>query len=98
MKTNRSLLMQLTLNGALAVLAHAAFAQTWQTVDDAYVGDGAYALCMAKDPFGNIYAGGSIGDTNSNYLNQAAVRKSSDGGVTWATGGIVLICIARLER
>ena len=77
--------MQLTLNGALAVLAHAAFAQTWQTVDDAYVGDGAYALCMAKDPFGNIYAGGSIGDTNSNYLNLAAVRKSSDGGVTWTT-------------
>jgi hypothetical protein len=84
MKTNRNLLMQLTLNGVLAVLAHAASAQTWQTVDDfTYAGTGLNrAAGLTLDPFGNVFVAGWGADANGLY--HALIRKSSDAGATWS--------------
>src|SRR5437660_7231160 len=84
-KVGRKLVYALTL---YVIFGHAAFAQTWQTVDSFQPVFGtnigyAYAQCLAKDPFGKLYVGG--GAQNDSLGDQAAtVRVSGDGGATWS--------------
>src|SRR5436853_502322 len=68
----------------LHVLTVAAFAQTWQTVDDFHYIGGAAATSVAVDPSGNIFVAGNGDRSTTNLVYNADIRKSSDGGATWA--------------
>jgi hypothetical protein len=69
---------------ALALVAQAASAASWQIVDDFQGGaGGAAAQAIGKDSSGNLYAAGSAAvDVNGD--DAAVIRKSSDGGLTWS--------------
>jgi hypothetical protein len=80
----RNLSLRLALCGAVALLTHTSFGQTWQTVDD-YQGpnaSGGAAQAITTDPFGNIYAAGYL-FTSDSEGTEAVIRKSSDGGANW---------------
>ncbi len=75
----------LALAGALALLGHTTFAQTWQTVDDFqyFAGKESFVLGLARNPLGNIFAAGDGLDAAGTY--HALAMKTTDGGITWAT-------------
>src|SRR5689334_3630621 len=82
--------LRLALCGAAALLTHAAFAQTWQTVDDfqfqymGVAGKGANPRGgLGKDALGNIYAAG-VGEEAGSVWH-AVARKGSNGGANWTT-------------
>jgi hypothetical protein len=83
MKTNLS--WRLALCGAVALLTHTTFGQTWQTVDDYQLlpGNDSLVQAMGKDPLGNIYAAGYAA-IDAGYDTVAVIKKSSDGGATWS--------------
>ena len=84
MKTKNS--SRLALCGAVALITQAAFAQSWQTVDDSVAAGGmTVAQAITKDPAGNLYSAGYACIDGANLSVVAVVRKSSDGGATWST-------------
>ncbi len=83
MKTKTIQYLRLALAGAAALLTHTTSAQTWHTVDDYIDVGGADVYCMTKDPAGNLYAAGDASITGG-WDTVATIRKSSNGGATWA--------------
>ena len=97
-------LQKLALVAALALLSHASFAQTWQTVDDfQYVpGYRSWNEGLVVAPSGTLFASG-FADTPTNCLE--LVFASQDSGATWlgpmdqfvsssapALGGAPIVC------
>jgi hypothetical protein len=72
----------LALFGGIALLTNAAFAQSWQTVDDFQfaAGHGSSQGGLAVASSGTVFAAGEGDDT----LGHALVMASVDGGLTWS--------------
>ena len=88
MNMNTNLSKQLVLAGAVALIIHTAFAQTWQTVDNfQYVaGRIAEPRGATADAQGNVYIVGMCADAaQPRYFRHAITRRSTDHGQTWVT-------------
>src|SRR5213083_2497126 len=79
-----ALLLALCVTAALSLLTHAAFAQTWQTVDDfQYVlGHHSWNVGLAVTPNGSLFASGYALDSAGIY--HALVMVSADAGANWS--------------
>jgi hypothetical protein len=84
LKRSRCGLKSALLAAVFAFFTHAAFSQTWQTVDDfQYVaGQGAANTALAMMPNGALLAAGHGYDASS--VGHALVMSSVDGGFTWS--------------
>jgi hypothetical protein len=85
MRTTKTLLaVRLALAGSIALLTHAAIAQTWQTVDNYQyaAGQSAGNAALAVAPNGTLLAAGWAYDSATN--GHAVVVASADNGVTWS--------------
>ncbi|MDB6035926.1 MAG: hypothetical protein JWM16_6264 [Verrucomicrobiales bacterium] len=77
-------LLRLFTIAAISFLSQTGFSASWQVVDNyQYVlGKQAYAVGLAKDPAGNLFAAGNAVDGGGSW--HALAMRSSDQGGTWS--------------